>query len=99
MFVNYPTADDVEKLVLRERHRELMFEGKRWYDLVRLARREGSTSSLNTYVGYKDPGSTNNLGARTLDAMYMPISQRELEANPKLKQNPFYQDDSSSSSR
>ncbi len=99
MYVNYPTADDVEKLVLRERHRELMFEGKRWFDLVRLARREGSTSSLNTYVGYKDPGSTNNLGARTLDAMYMPISQRELEANPKLKQNPFYQDESSSSSR
>lgn len=99
LFANYQTVDEVEKLVLRERHRELMFEGKRWFDLVRMARREGSTSSMNTYVGYKDPGSTNNLGARTLDAMYMPISQRELEANPKLKQNPFYQDESSSSSR
>jgi len=99
LFANYQTADEVERLVLRERHRELMFEGKRWFDLVRMARREGSTSTMNTYVGYKDPGTTNNLGARTLDAMYMPISQRELEANPKLKQNPFYQDESSSSTR
>ena len=99
MLNNYQTVDAVEKLVLRERQRELMFEGKRWFDLVRLARREGSTTTMNTYVGYKDPGSTNNLGARTLDAMYMPISQRELEANPKLVQNPFYKDESSSSTR
>lgn len=99
MLSNYQTVDAVDKLVLRERQRELMFEGKRWFDLVRLARREGSTTTMNTYVGYKDPGSTNNLGARTLDAMYMPISQRELEANPKLVQNPFYKDESSSSTR
>ena len=99
MLVNYPQLDDVSQLVLRERQRELMFEGKRWFDLVRMARREGSTSALNQFVGYKNPGATNNLGARTLDAMYMPISQRELEANPKLKQNPFYEDSNSSSQR
>jgi len=29
----------LEKLVLRERQRELLFEGKRWFDLVRMARR------------------------------------------------------------
>lgn len=99
MLVNYPTIDDVEKLVLRERQRELLFEGKRWYDLVRFARREGSTSTMNQFVGYKNPGSTMNLGARTMDAMYMPISQREIEANRKLKQNPFYEDETSSSER
>lgn len=99
MLVNYPTIDDVEKLVLRERQRELLFEGKRWYDLVRFARREGSTSTLNQFVGYKNPASTMNLGARTMDAMYMPISQREIEANRKLKQNPFYEDETSSSER
>lgn len=99
MLVNYPTIDDVEKLVLRERQRELLFEGKRWYDLVRFARREGSTSTMNQFVGYKNPASTMNLGARTMDAMYMPISQREIEANRKLKQNPFYEDETSSSER
>ena len=29
----------MEKLVYKERQRELMFEGKRWYDLVRISRR------------------------------------------------------------
>ena len=39
---NYSNKVDREELVLRERQRELMFEGKRWFDLVRLARRGGS---------------------------------------------------------
>lgn len=32
---DFTTVDDLEKLVLAERSRELCFEGKRWYDLVR----------------------------------------------------------------
>lgn len=97
--VNYTSAQDVEKLVLRERQRELMFEGKRWFDLVRQARREGSTTTLNQLVGYKNPGSTLMLGAMVLDAMYMPISRRELEANPNLVQNPYYKENTSTSTR
>ena len=40
--------DDVRAMVLQERRRELCFEGKRWYDLLRKVRREGSTS--NSYA-------------------------------------------------
>ena len=32
---NYSTVSDMEKLVLEERQRELCFEGKRWFDLMR----------------------------------------------------------------
>lgn len=32
---NFPTAADMETLVLEERLRELCFEGKRWFDLMR----------------------------------------------------------------
>lgn len=32
---NFTTISDMEKLVLAERERELCFEGKRWFDLVR----------------------------------------------------------------
>lgn len=32
---NFTSKDDMELLVLAERERELCFEGKRWYDLVR----------------------------------------------------------------
>ena len=34
-FSYYKTRSNVETLVLQERLRELCFEGKRWYDLVR----------------------------------------------------------------
>ncbi|MDD4970587.1 MAG: RagB/SusD family nutrient uptake outer membrane protein [Paludibacter sp.] len=96
---NYLTQSALSDLVLRERHRELLFEGKRWFDLVRLARREKSTSTLNTFVNNKVSGNTVALGAAVLDAMYMPISQGELNANNKLKQNPYYENAASSSNR
>ncbi len=95
----YTDITKVKELVLRERQRELLFEGKRWFDLMRLARREESTASLNKYVEAKETNSNGMLGAKVLDAMYMPISQRELEANPKLEQNPFYKETSSTSTR
>jgi len=96
---NYPTQSALSDLVLRERHRELLFEGKRWFDLVRMARRDKSTSTLNTLVNYKVSGSTVALGAAVLDAMYMPIYQGELNANKNLKQNPYYEKAASSSTR
>ncbi|MDD3078448.1 MAG: RagB/SusD family nutrient uptake outer membrane protein [Paludibacter sp.] len=95
--VNYSTQRDMEKLVLRERQRELLFEGKRWFDLVRLARRDNNTSTLNTYVNYKASGAGISLGASVLDAMYMPIQERELQANSNLEQNPYYAESGSSS--
>lgn len=96
---NYTTSVSVNELVLRERQRELLFEGKRWFDLMRLARRENSTSGMNRFVEVKEQTSNGMLGAKVLDAMYMPVSQRELEANPKLEQNPYYKETSSTSSR
>lgn len=97
--VNYPSINHVEHLVLRERQRELMFEGKRWFDLVRWAKREGSTGTLNTFLLYKNPGSTSSAGAPVMDALYMPISRREMEANKSLVQNPYYEESGSSSER
>ena len=35
-FVNYASVQGMETLVLEERQRELCFEGKRWWDLMRL---------------------------------------------------------------
>ena len=92
---NYTTKFSMENLVLRERQRELLFEGKRWFDLVRMARRNNSTSILNDYVNHKSSGNAASLGAPVLDAMYMPISKSEIEANPNMLQNPFYQESTS----
>lgn len=96
---NYGTKAEMEKLVLRERQRELMFEGKRWFDLVRLARRDSSTSTVNDYVEHKASENAVSLSVPVLDALYMPLPKSEVEANPNLIQNPYYKVTTSSSKR
>lgn len=96
---SYPNQSDMANLVLRERQRELLFEGKRWFDLVRMARRDKSVSMLNDYVEKKASGSNAILGAPVMDAMYMPISKTELMSNPNLTQNPYYEQKNTSSNR
>ncbi len=93
---NYASKSEMERLVLRERHRELLFEGKRWFDLVRLARRAKSVGPLNSYVTVKMDATSSPIGAVVMDAMYMPIPKRELEMNKNLVQNPFYVENESS---
>lgn len=86
------TLDDMRTLVMEERHRELMFEGKRWYDLVRMARRTGSTKELAKTVTKKQVANIGGIQIRLADfnALYMPYSRSELKVNPYLKQNPAY---------
>ena len=45
---NFTSKDDMELLVLAERERELCFEGKRWYDLVRYCYRHMDGVNINT---------------------------------------------------
>ncbi len=89
---NYSTESEMQKLLLRERHRELMFEGKRWYDLMRLARRDGNPLSLLQYVSQKFTSSSINTSKLSvMNALYLPINQAEIDRNDKLVQNPFYE--------
>lgn len=94
---DYSTKDEMAKLVLRERQREFLFEGKRWFDLVRLARRQGNTSEINSFMDHKASGLSASLGVPVLDALFLPISNSELKSNPKLIQNPYYKEADSSS--
>lgn len=86
------SKEDMEQLVLDERHRELMFEGKRWYDLVRMARRSGSTRTLAKTVTKKQLTNTTGIEIRLADpnAIYLPYYRNELKVNPHLTQNPAY---------
>ena len=89
---NYQSKDAMERLVLRERQRELLFEGKRWFDLMRRARRIGSVTPLLEYVTEKlSQSSGTQINSNSIiDALYLPINKSELDANPELKQNPYY---------
>lgn len=88
----YKNKTSLADLVMAERQRELLFEGKRWFDLVRRARREGNTLSLRNAVRdkFKDEGTAADHKLAKMDAIYWPINKNELDLNPYLVQNPAY---------
>lgn len=85
------TKKDLANLVLEERQRELMFEGKRWYDLVRRSLRDGNTGYLTQMSSRK---ATANSGASSklsrIDAIFWPYNIDELKVNSSLVQNPAF---------
>lgn len=89
---DYKDKTSMDKLVYQERQRELMFEGKRWYDLVRISRRTGDTSDLSIAALRKVQTSSaliqNKLSK--MDAIYWPYNYEEIKVNKNLKQNPAF---------
>jgi hypothetical protein len=89
---------DVEGLLeylLEERAREFAFEGKRWFDVLRHARRN-NYANLNLLINMavktapidRQQSIINKL--RDTNSHYLPIFQYELQTNRQLVQNPFY---------
>lgn len=100
VFANYAlTRNSMEDLVLKERQRELLFEGKRWFDLVRLARRDGNNSRLINYTIVKYPDNKNaiRLKMASPNTLYFPYNENELKVNTFLHQNPAYNTETTSS--
>lgn len=89
---DYNTKNLMTTLVYQERQRELMFEGKRWFDLVRISQRDGNTQTLaNAALRKVTTGSTliaNKLVK--MDAIYWPYNYEELKVNLNLVQNPAF---------
>lgn len=83
---------EMQKLVMDERQREFMFEGKRWFDLVRYSRREGSTSYLTNAVLNKIEGNAGAIRSKFADMnyIYFPYAKEELKVNSLLQQNPAF---------
>ena len=79
----------MEDLLLEERQREFVFEGKRWFDLVRTARRDGDNSRLVNLCTRKYLENVNAIKIKLADPniIYFPYAKSELKVNPLLKQN------------
>ncbi|MCC9165812.1 RagB/SusD family nutrient uptake outer membrane protein [Pontibacter harenae] len=92
-------AGDVNGLIdyiLEERAREFAFEGKRWYDVLRNAKRDNYARMdiLRDMVISSAPVDRQQTimnKIRDVNSHYWPIYQYELLTNKNLVQNPFYQ--------
>ena len=94
---DYPSVSMMENLLFQERRRELMFEGKRWFDLVRISRRDGNQNRMLRFLSYKFSASVySSVKIRLKDpyAMYFPMAKDEVKnSQGVLRQNPVYKDD------
>jgi hypothetical protein len=89
---DYNSKNLMENLVYQERQRELMFEGKRWYDLVRISMRQGNTQTLSSAAMRKvtTGGALIANKLAKMDAIFWPYNYEELKVNKNLKQNPAF---------
>jgi len=98
-FTNYASKDLMTKLVKRERQRELMYEGKRWFDLVRYSLRAGNTDELIDAVGHREDvnkGFVQNF-FKKMDAIFWPYNIDEMKVNRNLVPNPAFSSGENSS--
>ncbi len=99
-YSSYNTQDRMRNLVFDERQREFLFEGKRYFDILRRINRDRSQfqNIVNAYLIPKYSSldqSTVSSKLSEINALYMPIKDSELRSNKLLKQNPFYKVSSS----
>lgn len=89
-------AVELEKFILQERAREFAHEGKRWFDVLRNAKRDNYAGinymiHLAAYAASPDKAlSLQSKWTGDYNSHYLPVAEEELRINSALKQNPFY---------
>ena len=87
--------DNMKKLLLGERQREFLFEGKRWFDLLRFAIRDNDLGTLRGAVRekYAAGGSSSDIFPNE-NSLFFPYNKNELKkVNAEgvvIPQNPYY---------
>ncbi len=92
------TANDTDGIldfILEERSREFAYEGKRWYDILRHAKRDNykHLDLLLNMVSQTVPGNLQQSAIakyKDPNSHYLPIYQYEIQTDKNLEQNPFY---------
>jgi hypothetical protein len=101
--VFYRSIEDIdgktlERAILMERAREFCFEGKRWFDVLRHAKRNNYDAENLRYLEDmsmisttpEKVGTLQNKWLNSFGSHYLPIHDSELKRNNKLIQNEFY---------
>jgi starch-binding outer membrane protein, SusD/RagB family len=95
--ISIPNSETAyEDAILQERSVELCFEGKRWFDLVRMGSRNNYArkGKLIEIIVQNVPSTQKRILAIKLTnplGWYLPILEREIERNKNLVQNPYYE--------
>ena len=94
----YSSPSDMLEFIYRERQREFYGEGKRWFDLVRMAYRSSDTSNMLSLLVRKFAGGASAVRAKmaTMNSLFNPVYREEIKVNPALIQNPAWEDDRTS---
>lgn len=87
--------DLLRQQILDEKGREFAFEGKRWFDILRAAKRnkfEKKQIIIDMILSGADIKQQAVLKTKVFDTLsyYLPIAERELIYNQNLVQNPYY---------
>jgi len=87
--------NNLEDIILEERAKEFCGEGKRWFDLIRMGRRNNYERMdrfieiLSKNKVYEEAEIIRSKYSNP-DSWYLPIHQDEIDQNNKLVQNPYY---------
>ncbi|MCR5313715.1 MAG: RagB/SusD family nutrient uptake outer membrane protein [Bacteroidaceae bacterium] len=97
-FKNFSNSASLEKLIMAERQREFVGEGKRWFDLVRYAQRRGNTEDMLELLTRKYTSNSKSIKAKLADiqSLFNPVYEEELKRNTWLYQNGIWATDKSS---
>ncbi|WP_299669144.1 RagB/SusD family nutrient uptake outer membrane protein [uncultured Polaribacter sp.] len=86
----------LQEALLLERQKEFAYEGKRWYDLLRFARRN-NFERQELILDLVDVKASADNYEQLLsyysdsESYYLPIPQADINLNDNLIQNPYYQ--------
>jgi hypothetical protein len=96
----FMSKEGIESLVMAERQREFVAEGKRWFDLVRYAQRRGGTQEMLALLTRKfasDNKKAIEAKLSTIQSLFSPIYINEIRNNGLLHQNEVWAVDESTS--
>lgn len=77
-----------ELTILKERDKEFVWEGKRWFDVVRMQDAAGASLAFSAAANY--PAETALIAKENAHLLLWPIDVNTLNNNKELKQTPGY---------